>query len=102
LVSKLPTLASRLGAVAALIRSLASYSLYTPHAGETGYADGVKPIPMAAVTVEDAEMMQRMQNRGQDIIVQLKMEGKNYGKSVSRNGISIYRLASDSLMSEIG
>jgi len=32
-------------------------------------------IPTAAVTIEDAEMLQRMQNRGQQIILQLVMNG---------------------------
>jgi len=35
-----------------LLRSLATYSLYTPHAGETSYSDDVPKIPAATITLE--------------------------------------------------
>ena len=55
--------AAAYGAVAALVRSVASKSIYSVHAG-IQYGD---KIPIAAITVEDADMFSRMQARGQKI-----------------------------------
>lgn len=62
------------GAVAALIRTIGPFSMQSPHTGSTANSS----IPAAAVSVEDATQMQRMQDRGQRITVQLYMEGTWY------------------------
>lgn len=77
--------ASRAGAVASLIRSVSPYSQQTPHTGGMRYEDGVEPIPHAAITVEDAEMLQRFQDRGQRLVVRLRMEAETLSDSPSRN-----------------
>lgn len=56
--------ASKRGAVATLVRSITTESLDTPHTGAQKYADGVTPIPVAAITVEDAVWMHRLQDQG--------------------------------------
>lgn len=59
--------ASRLGAVATLIRSVTPFSVASPHTGWQHYDDNVTHIPTACITVEDAEMLQRMYDRGEGI-----------------------------------
>ena len=59
-----PSRAAALGAVAMLIRAVGPPGLRTPHTGALRYADGAPQIPAAAIPVEDAERLQRMQNRG--------------------------------------
>lgn len=77
--------AAKAGAVAALIRSVTPFSIQSPHTGSMHYAEGVVKIPSAAITVEDAEMMQRMQDRGQRIVVRLEMSATNRAEATSRN-----------------
>ena len=69
-----PSRAAALGAVAALVRSVGPRGLRTPHTGALRYADGVPQIPAAAITVEDAEMLQRIQDRGTTARLRLGME----------------------------
>ena len=49
---------------------------------------GVKKIPTACITVEDAEMMTRMAARGTKIVVNLKMEAKTLPPAISRNTVT--------------
>eukprot|EP01119_Soliformovum_irregulare_P012072 TRINITY_DN3110_c0_g1_i1.p1 TRINITY_DN3110_c0_g1~~TRINITY_DN3110_c0_g1_i1.p1 ORF type:complete len:479 (+),score=139.75 TRINITY_DN3110_c0_g1_i1:72-1508(+) len=79
--------AAKVGAIAALVRSITPYSLYTPHTGSMYYQSGIPQIPCAAITVEDAEMMWRMQNRGQKIRVNLHMGAENGPPNVSSSNI---------------
>ncbi|XP_036193701.1 carboxypeptidase Q isoform X1 [Myotis myotis] len=80
--------AARVGALASLIRSVASFSIYSPHTGIQEYQDGVPQIPTACITVEDAEMMSRMVSRGSKIVIQLKMGAKNYPDADSFNTVA--------------
>jgi carboxypeptidase Q len=77
--------AARAGAVASLIRSVTPFSLRTPHTGQMRYDPEVPQIPHAAITVEDAEMLQRLQERGERIEVVLKMEAQTLPDVISRN-----------------
>ncbi len=78
-------LAARCGAVASLVRSVASGTMATPHTGGMAYADGVPRIPAAAITVEDAMRIGRMVDRGQTVRVQLRMQARTRPDRVSRN-----------------
>ena len=80
--------AARAGAVASLIRSVTPFSMNTPHTGGMGYEEGVPQIPHAALTLENAAMLHRMQDRGERIEVLLKMEGQSEGMVPSRNVIA--------------
>ncbi|MFN8574307.1 MAG: M28 family metallopeptidase [Gemmatimonadaceae bacterium] len=80
--------ASRAGAVASLIRSVTPYSQRTPHTGGMRYDSTVKKIPHAAITVEDAEMIHRMQNRGEKVVVKLTMSAQTLPDVPSKNVIA--------------
>jgi carboxypeptidase Q len=77
--------ASKAGAIASIIRSVGPFSMNTPHTGGMRYEEGVKKIPHAAITVEDAAMIARMVNRGQSVKIKLYMEGKFEPDALSRN-----------------
>ncbi|HST50445.1 MAG TPA: M20/M25/M40 family metallo-hydrolase [Pyrinomonadaceae bacterium] len=68
-----PSRAARYGAVAAIVRSVTPVSLQTPHTGALRYDESQPRIPAAAVTIEGAEMLERMQQRGEHPRLQLKM-----------------------------
>ena len=80
--------AARAGAVASLIRSVGPFSMQTPHTGGMSYADGVKKIPHAALSLEDANMLSRMQARGEPLRVRLKMEARTLADGISRNVVA--------------
>jgi carboxypeptidase Q len=69
-----PSEAAKVGAVAALVRSVGPAGLRTPHTGSTNYAEGVTKIPAAAIPTEDADRFARLQARGVRIRVKLAME----------------------------
>ena len=83
--------AAKVGAVASLIRSVGPFSMQTPHTGNMRYDDKVKRIPHAALSMEDAQMLARMQSRGETIRIQLKMEARTLSPAKSRNVIAEIR-----------
>jgi carboxypeptidase Q len=79
--------AARVGAVAALIRSVAAYSIRSPHTGFMRYDSTVPQIPGAALSVEDAMMLHRMSDRGERVVVKLVMGARTLPDAPSRNSI---------------
>jgi carboxypeptidase Q len=78
--------ASQYGAVAVLVRSVTPFSLQSPHTGNTNYDASVPKIPAAAITVEDASYMRRVQDRGgQTITVTLTMGAERLPPAPSFN-----------------
>jgi hypothetical protein len=59
-----PAVAAKLGAAAALVRSVGGADYRIPHTGMTGWGKDVTPIPAAAVTAEDAMLMTRLAAKG--------------------------------------
>ncbi len=80
--------AARYGAVAALVRSITSVSLQTPHTGAMSYDPNQPKIPVAAITIEGAEFLQRMNDRGDRPTLRLKMEAKFLPDAESANVIA--------------
>ena len=80
--------AARYGAVAALVRSITPVSLQTPHTGAMQYDANQPKIPVAAVTIEVAEFLQRMNDRGDHPTLKLKMEAKFLPDAESANVIA--------------
>jgi len=83
--------AAKVGAVASLTRSVTPFSLYTPHTGVMYYEEGITQIPAAAITVEDAILLQTIQNNGETPVLSLFMDCETVGTSQSRNIIGDYR-----------
>jgi carboxypeptidase Q len=71
-----PSRAAALGAVAVLVRSVGPPGLRLPHTGALRYADRVAQIPAAAITTEDADLLERLQERGTTPRVRLRMDAK--------------------------
>jgi carboxypeptidase Q len=80
--------AARVGAVGVLLRSVGPAGMRTPHTGTMApYDSAVTRIPAAAITMEDAAMLHRMQQRGDRMVVRLEMEAHFLPDSPSRNVI---------------
>ena len=82
-----PSRAARLGAVAALVRSVTPVSIQSPHTGALEYADGFPKIPAAAVTIEDASLIQRLVDAGSPVVAHLEMDAHMLPDAESANVI---------------
>jgi carboxypeptidase Q len=78
-------IAAKYGAVASLVRSLASFSIRSPHTGSNYYADDVPKIPTAAISTEDADMIDSIIKRGNAVKVTLNMSCETRPPAVSHN-----------------
>ncbi len=79
---------ARVGARAVLIRSVASASIQSPHTGIMRYDSTVARIPAAALSVEDAALLHRMQKRGDTVVVRLTMGARSFPDAPSRNVVA--------------
>jgi carboxypeptidase Q len=86
--SSAASVAAKAGAVAALIRSVASNSMQNPHTGVLSYDSTVSRIPAAALSVEDAMMLHRMSERGDKVVVNLRMSARTLPDAPSRNVVA--------------
>jgi hypothetical protein len=59
-----PSEAAKRGAVAYLLRSLGTDNHRLAHAGATNYQDGAPRIPAAALSIPDADQLERLASRG--------------------------------------
>jgi len=85
-----PIEAARRGAAAFLLRSLSTSNRRLPHTGNTRLPTDVTPIPAAALSVPDAEQLQRMLARG-PVRLRLDIDAGSAGETVSHNVIGEIR-----------
>lgn len=83
--------AAKWGALAALVRSVGPVSLDTPHTGAMDYDPAFPKIPTAAVTIEAATQMRRMQQRGETIRLHLEMGALTLPDAPSANVVAELR-----------
>jgi carboxypeptidase Q len=83
--------AAKLGAVGALVRSVGPPGLRLPHTGSLSYAADAPKVPAAAISTEDADLLQRMSDRGTRIVVQLRMEAHTEPDVQSANVVAELR-----------
>ena len=83
--------AAEFGAVAAVIRSVASASLRTPHTGSLRYDEKFKRIPAAAMTTEDADLVHRLLAAGDRVRMHLTLTPRTLPDAASANVIAEIR-----------
>ncbi len=83
--------AAKFGAVASLVRSVGPVSLDTPHTGVMDYDPAYPKIPTAAVTIEAASQLHRMQDRGERIRLRLQMGAQTLPDAPSANVVGEIR-----------
>jgi carboxypeptidase Q len=79
--------AAELGAVASVIRSVASASLRTPHTGSLRYEENKPKIPAAAMTTEDAGLVHRLLAKGEKVRMHLVLTPRMLPDVASSNVI---------------
>ena len=52
------------------------------------YQENVTQIPSAAISIEAAEMLHRMYSDGEEVLIYLRMDAKNYPPVESRNTVA--------------
>ena len=83
-----PTLASRKGALAIVVRSIGTDHHRNPHTGVMSFTEGAKPIPAGALSIPDAEQMARILKRGKPVTMRLMLVSQNIGIRQSGNVIA--------------
>jgi hypothetical protein len=82
-----PNLAASKGAAAILIRSIGTDDHRNPHTGVTNWAAGVKPIGAAALSLPDAEQLERLLKRG-PVRLRLQITAGMRGEAESGNVVA--------------
>lgn len=83
-----PAIAARKGAVGIVIRSIGTDHHRNPHAGVTNFPAGVTPIPAAALSLPDAEQLERVVRRGKPVTLKLVLTPRQIGTRQSGNVIA--------------
>ena len=83
-----PSEAARRGAAAIVIRSIGTDHTRAPHTGVTDFAQGVSPIPAAALSVSDAENLERMVRLGGRVMLHLELDDHQIGMRPSGNVVA--------------
>ncbi len=87
-----PSIASQKGALAYVIKSIGTDNHRNPHTGSTGFGEGIKAIPAGALSLPDADNLERMvklaEKSGKAVTMNLVLTPKNLGQQESGNVIA--------------
>jgi carboxypeptidase Q len=83
-----PTIASRKGAVGIVVRSIGTDYHRNPHTGVQTFGEGARPIPAGALTLPDADQLQRILDRGQRVRMRLTLTPRDIGRRRSGNVVA--------------
>jgi Zn-dependent M28 family amino/carboxypeptidase len=86
-----PSIASQKGAAAFLLRSAGTDNNRLPHTGVTNFDKGVTPIPAAALSSPDADLLERVLKRGKGATIQLVLDCGIEGEYTGANVIAELR-----------
>jgi carboxypeptidase Q len=85
-----PSVAASFGAAAVLVRSVGGADYRLPHTGMTEYAPGQPKIPAAAVTAEDADLLENLARQGK-VRMRLTLTPQNLPPVESANVIADWK-----------
>jgi len=80
-----PSQAAALGAVGVLVRAITPLAVQLPHTGTTVYDEAQPKIPAAAISLEDALMLDRLQAEGKPVKVHMQMQAHLEAPQVAAN-----------------
>lgn len=87
-----PGIAAKKGAAAYIIKSIGTDYHRNPHTGNTGFGEGVNAIPAGALSLPDADNLERIvklgQKSGTPVTMKLVMTPQNIGEQESGNVIA--------------
>jgi carboxypeptidase Q len=83
--------AAEYGAIASIVRSVASASLRTPHTGGMTYDPAFARIPAGAISTEDADLVHRLLAKGERVRMHLTLTPRTLPDAASANVIAEIR-----------
>ena len=83
-----PTIASKKGALAIVVRSIGTDHHRNPHTGVQYFTDGARPIPAGALAVPDAEQLVRILKRGLPVTMHLMLVSERHENGQSGNVVA--------------
>ena len=83
-----PTIASKKGAIAIVVRSIGTDHHRNPHTGVQYFTDGAAPIPAGALSVPDAEQLVRILKRGRPVTMRLVLVSDKHDGGHSGNVVA--------------
>lgn len=83
-----PGVAASKGAAAFIVRSAGTDHHRNPHTGQTNFPAGVTPIPAGALSLPDAENLQRMMKRGQKVTMRVTLVSQRLEDQASGNVVA--------------
>lgn len=83
-----PAIAAAKGAAAVLIRSIGTDQHRMAHTGVTNFPAGTRPIPAAALSVPDADQLDRILGRGRPLTIRLDVATQTVASARSGNVVA--------------